>query len=537
MGPLHGTFGLIRCRTAGRDSSLLARVTASLKAMSRLLSPLVVLPLAKLLVHLASHRGYGYFRDEFYYLACAERLAWGYVDQPPLSLALLAVQRALFGDSLLALRLLPAVAGALTVLLVGLMARRLGGGRFAQTLAMLGALAAPIYLALDHFYSMNAFDLLFWALAAYLLILLLEGGDRRLWLVLGAVLGLGLLNKISVLWLGAGLLAGLLLSAERRLLRTPWPWLAVAIAGLLFLPHVVWQVANGWPTLEFIRNATGQKMLDVAPLDFARSQIRIMNPVLLPLWLGGLAWLLRHPEGRRFRLLGWTWVAVFVLLAVSRSSRAGYLSPAYTWLLAGGGVLWEELFERWRRPVLRWVAAGLVVLAGLVMAPLALPVLPVERYVAYAEALGVAPSTAERKELAELPQFYADMHGWEEIVATAAEVFEGLSPAEREQATIFTFNYGNAGAVDLLGRRRGLPPALSGHNNYWLWGPRGASGEVVIFLGGDREDFEPIFDSVERAATIECGYCMPYENHRPVWVARGPQVSFEEIWPRLKHYD
>ncbi|TDI13316.1 MAG: phospholipid carrier-dependent glycosyltransferase, partial [Acidobacteria bacterium] len=247
--------------------------------------PLMVFPAVKLVLHLVTHRGYGMFRDEYYYLACAERLAWGYVDHPPFSIFLLWIVRNLLGDSLLAVRLLPALAGAATVLLVGLMARRLGGGLFAQSLAMVGALAAPIYLALDHFYSMNAFDLVFWALAAYLILLLVQGAGVRVWLLLGAVLGLGLMNKISILWLGFGLLVGLLVTQRRRWLLTPGPWLAAGLAVLLFLPYILWQVGNDWPTVEFIRNASGQKMLEVKPLDFMLSQLRVMNPAVAPLWL------------------------------------------------------------------------------------------------------------------------------------------------------------------------------------------------------------------------------------------------------------
>src|SRR5512143_3585555 len=190
--------------------------------------------LAKLVLHLATSSGYGYFRDEFYYLACADHLAAGYVDRPPLSILVLAPVRHVLGDSRLALRLVPALLGAATVALVGLMARRLGGGRWGATLAMTAALVAPEYLALDHFYSMNAFDMFLWALTAFVLIHLIDEARPKTWLLLGVVLGLGLLNKISVLWLGAGVAAGLVASPQRRWLATPWPWISGVIAGALF---------------------------------------------------------------------------------------------------------------------------------------------------------------------------------------------------------------------------------------------------------------------------------------------------------------
>jgi hypothetical protein len=493
--------------------------------------------LAKLGLHLATSRGYGYFRDEFYYLACSDHLSAGYVDHPPLSIFVLWIARRALGDSLPALRLVPALLGAATVALVGVMARRLGGGLWAMGIAMAAALAAPEYLSLNHFYSMNAFDIFFWALTAYLLIRLIDDAGPRLYLLLGLVLGLGLLNKISVLWLGAGLAVGLVASPQRRWLATPWLWVSGALAMACSAPHLAWQVRHGWPTLEFIHNATTEKMVEVAPLDFMAGQVDMMLAPSLPIWLGGLAYLFFHSAGRRYRLLAWMYAIVFAILALSGSSRAGYLAPAYTWLFAAGGVAAERLVGR---PLLAWIrpaVIGVLLGAGAVAAPLALPVLPVETYIRYAKALGERPSTEERKELGELGQFYADMHGWEAIVGTIAEVHHRLPPEEKPRARIFAPDYGVAGAVDLLGRRHGLPPAISGHNNYWLWGPRGWDGRVLIVVGSSEERLRARFEHVERAATIECGRCMPYENHRPVFIARGLRRPVADLWPQIKHYD
>jgi len=503
-------------------------------------APLLVFPAAKLLIHLLTAQGYGYFRDELYYLACADHLAFGYVDQPPLSIFLLWLVRSLFGDSVFALRLLPAVAGAVTVWLVGLITRELGGRGFAQALAMLAAIAAPIYLALDHVYSMNALDLVFWPLAVLLLIRVLQEPSQNRWLLLGLVLGLGLQNKISILWLGFGILVGLLLTRQRRLLATPGPWLAGGVALLVFLPYLVWQVLHDWPTLEFMARATGEKMAAKSALSFLAEQIRVLNPTTLPIWLAGLVFLLTAKTVERFRPLAWIWITVFLLLVLSGSSRANYLAPAYTWLFAAGAVFWEGLCERLRVPfgqLLRPALIAPLVISGVVLSPMALPVLAVENYVAYSQALGFAPSTDERKELAELPQFYADMHGWESIVETVASVYDTLSPEEQNVAAFFTGNYGEAGAIDLLGRSRGLPVTVSGHNNYWMWGPRGRTGEVVIGIGGSEEYLGEIFEKVELAARTDCGYCMPYENDQPVWVCRGLRKPIEELWPELKHFD
>jgi hypothetical protein len=498
--------------------------------------PLAAFPLAKLVLHLATLQGYGFFRDEFYYVACSERLAFGYVDHPPLSIVILRGVRVLLGDSIWSIRLLPAVAGALTVLLVGLMARAMGGGRFAQSLAMLTLIAAPVHLALDHFFSMNAFDVLFWAAAAYVMVLIARAPSPRRWLALGLLLGLGLLNKISVLWLGFGLFVGLLATPLRRELKTPWPWVAGALAAVLFTPHVVWQLAHGWPTLEFIRNATQHKMAPVSPVGFVRSQLGMMSWVTAPVWLVGLGWLLAAREGRAFRALGFVYLSVFAILAASGTSRPVYLAPAYTWLLAAGGVAMERWTEARSRAWLRPLGLGLVLLGGLVHAPFGLPLLPVDTYVAYARALGVTPSTAEKKALGQLPQFYADMHGWDRTVDQIAGIVRSLPPHERARAVVFAPNYGVAGAVEFFGRKEGLR-ALSGHNNYWLWGPQAETGDVVLVVGGDEAELRGLFARVERVGATDCGYCMPYENAVPLFLCRELRTDLRTLWPRLKHYD
>jgi len=493
--------------------------------------------LAKLALHLATCQGYGYFRDEFYYLACADHLSAGYVDHPPLSIFALWLARRLLGDSRLAIRLVPALLGAATIALVGLSARRLGGARWATALAMAAALAAPEYLGLNHFYSMNSFDIFFWALTAYLLVRLIDEPRPGLFILLGLTLGLGLLNKISVLWLGAGVGVGLVASPQRRWLMTPWPWLSGVLALALFAPHVAWQIRNGWPTLEFIHNATTEKMAQVAPFDFVAGQIETMLATSLPLWLGGLMFLFFHPAGRTYRMLGWIYVTVFLVLVLSGSSRAGYLAPAYTWLFAAGGVAAERLLDRPRRAWVQPVLMGVLLGSGVAAAPLAIPILPVDTYIRYARVLGEAPSTEERKELGELGQFYADMHGWDAIVGTIAEAHGRLAPEEKARARIYAPDYGIAGAVDLLGRRIGLPAAISGHNNYWLWGPRGWDGRVLIVVGSTEERLRARFERVERVGTIECGRCMPYENHRPVWIARDLRRPVAEVWAQIKHFE
>lgn len=513
------------------------------------LAALVAVPAAKLLLHLATLGGYGVFRDELYYLASTDRLAWGFVDHPPLSIALLALVTGLLGESLPAVRLVPALAGAAAVLVVGLTARRLGAGVFGQAVAMVAMLAAPLYLALHHIYSMNALDVLVWALAAYLLLGVLERPTPGRWAVLGLLLGLGLQTKISVLWLGAGLAVGLLATRRgRRLLATPGPWLAGALALVLFLPYVLWNAAHGWPTLEFMANAAAFKMVARSPAAYLADLALSMNPLTLPVWAGGLALLLaggleRERRGE-VRVLGWAAATVLLILLLTGSAKVSYAAAPLTWLFAAGGPAVEAALRRLLEgspraaPAARGAVLLLLLASGAALAPLALPVLPVEGFLAWSRALGLAPSAEERHEVGALPQFFADMHGWEELVAEVERVVAALPAEDRERAVVFGQNYGEAGAVDVLGRSRGLPPAISGHNSYWLWGPPpGAGAEVVVVLGDDREDLEALFHRVERAGTVECDYCMPYEDDLPVWVARDLRGDLRELWPAVRSFN
>jgi hypothetical protein len=381
---------------------------------------------------------------------------------------------------------------------------------------------------------MNAFDLLLWTLAALLALRALSTGAPRTWLLLGVVLGLGLLNKLSVLWLVAGLGAGILASPSRTVLRTRWPWLAGAIALLLFSPHVVWQIQHGWPTLEFMSNATGRKMAAVHPLGFLLGQALSMHPVALPLWLAGLVWLLVSRSVRAAQPLGVMFLVVAVILLAGGRSRASYLAPAYVSLFAAGAVLFEQVTSA--RRGLRPLAAALLLAGGIVTLPLALPVLPVEGYIRYAKALGMAPSTEENLRVGLLPQHYADMFGWKELVDQVERAWRSLSPEDQALCNIFAQNYGEAGAITVLGRRRGLPPALSGHNSFWLWGPGERSGDVMIVVGGDPEDNQRVFREIRRVGTVRSKYAMPYEQNLPVYIGRGLMLPVRELWPQVKKY-
>jgi Dolichyl-phosphate-mannose-protein mannosyltransferase len=497
---------------------------------------LTAIATGKLLMHVAAMQQYGYFRDELYYLASTNHLDWGYVDHPPLSIAILALIRAPFGDSLTALRVVPALVGVATVFVTGVIVRQLGGGRFAQGLAALCVLMSPVFLGTAHYYSMNVFDQMFWAVAVSVLLCALAESRPRHWVALGVILGLGFLNKISILWLAAGMLIGLLFTPYRRVLREPWPWVGAFVAGVLSLPYLLWQLSYGWPTLEFMRNATTVKMVDVSPLRFLLDQILSMNPGAAPVWIAGIAFGLFGAQRERGRIVVWIYLTVFALLVLAGRSRSSYLAPAYPPLLALGAVTLERVSASagwsWLRPSL--AAAAIVV--GVVGLPVALPLLPVEMFVRYQTALGMSPRTEERQQMGQLPQQYADMFGWEEMTALVAEAYRRLSLEERQRCRVFGQNYGEAAAIDVLGRRFGLPRALSGHNSYWVWGPDAGSWDVLIIIGGDRNDNARFFDEIEIVGQTRSQWAMPYERGLDVSIARRPKVDFHELWPALRQY-
>jgi hypothetical protein len=494
--------------------------------------PIVAFAFAALAFHLLVNTfgGYGIFRDEYYYIACSKRLAAGYVDQPPLAMFLLAGNRAVFGVSQLGLRVLPAVAHALTVALGGLMARRLGGRRTAVSLACLAVFLAPIIIANANIFQMNAFAQLFWALAAYLLVLIVDASRPGLWVLLGIVMGLGLLNKVDFLWFAIGLAAGLVLTDLRKHLATPWPYAAAGIALLLFSPFSLWNITHHFAHIEFIRNATAGKYSGLTRPDFLAGQAILLNPVNMLLWVPGLLFLLFNREGRRYRVLGIIYAAAFVILFANPHSKAEYLAPAYTMLFAASGVAVEHWAARGRRGLAVTSLAALSVLTSLLMLPLAVPILPVETFIKYQAAFGVKPSTPEGKRLAELPQFYADMFGWEGLAEDVSAVYLSLPESRRASTVVLARNYGEAGALEYYASKYALPPVICMHNSYWFWGYPKETFETVIVLGGREEDHRKSCNEVIRAAVHTCRYCMPYENDMTIYICRGLRVPPAEIW-------
>lgn len=499
------------------------------------LAVIIYLSAFKLLLHFLTNSQYGYFRDELYYLACGEHLDWGYVDQAPLIALIARAERIVLGDSLFAIRFLPAVAGAATVFLTGLITRELGGGRFAIALACVSLIVAPAYLGLNTILTMNAFEPLVWTACVYILLRIFRTGDARLWLLFGLVAGVGLMNKHSTLAFGFAVVIGLLLTSARRYFLSKWLWLGGLVALLIFLPNIIWQISHGWPTIEVLRNADKNQNVAFSLVEFVKGQILFIHPLAFPVWAAGLYFYLFAKAGKPFRALGWMYVALFALMVATRA-KVYYLIPVYPMLLAPGGVQIEAWLARLRWPWPRPATIGLLLAGGAFLAPLALPVLPVETFLRYQKFTGVEPPRMEKLRLAALPQHYADMFGWEEMTETVARVYNSLPPEERARCAVFARNYGEAGAIDFFGARYGLPKAIGRHQNYFLWGPRDYTGECVITIGEKLSDVQKSFDQTDLAAVFTHPYAIPHENNLPIFVCRQPKRPLKEIWPDVKCY-
>lgn len=489
----------------------------------------------KLLIHLYAGGSYGYFIDELYYLACRRHLAWGYVDQPPMIAFVAWLGSHLFGESVRSIHILPALAGAGKVILTGMIAREMGGGRFAQGLAALSVLLSPGFLGMDNLLTMNVFEPLFWMGCAYVLIRIVHTGNQKLWLWAGLWAGLGLLNKHSMLIFGFGLIVGMLLTRERRSFASKWFWLGLLIAFLVFLPNLVWNIQHHFPFLELQANIRrdGRNVV-LGPWTFFLQEVRALLPLTLPIWMVGLWFLFFDNEGKKYRGLGSACVITVGVIYVL-NPRVYYVWPAVPLLMAGGSVQWE----RWlNRPKLAWIKyayPALMVGMGALLAPMLLPVLPVEAYIRYAKTMHLDPPAIERWQLGPLPQIYASEFGWPEMVETVAAVYNSLPAEVRPRTAIFAQNFGQAGAIDLLGPKYGLPNAISTHQNYFLWGPRGYTGESVIIFEGTREHWQQYYANVEWRAHVSHPYSMPRE-HFDVFYCTGPKVTMDQMWPMAKNW-
>jgi len=495
-----------------------------------------ILAITGTVLHFLFNQQYGFFRDELYYAACGEHPAWGYVDHSPLAPWASYFSRAIFGDSLFALRFLPALASAAKIFLGGWIAREIGGSKFAQFFASFTVLCAPIYLTFDNFLSMNSFEPVFWMASAAIVLRILNGGDHRLWLLFGVIAGLGVLNKHSMLFFGSGLTLGLLVTQARQVFRSIWIWLGAVIVCLIFLPNLLWEMHNNYPTIQLLRTVIGTKYSTVSPFEFIAQQALLTHPLAAPVWLVGLWFLLFDSAGKKYALLA---VAYFVVLAemLLLHGKIYYLAPAYVMLLAAGAV-WIEMRAlpragAWLKPV---VVVPLFV-GAMIAAPLAMPMLAVPDAIRYCAFWDVKSVHVENVPLGDLPQLFGDMFGWEEQVQALSRAHHALPETDRQKAALLAYNYGEAGAIDYFGKHYGLPKAISGHNQYGYWGTHGYTGEVVVAIGFPAERLRKAFDEVTPFETISPKYAMPEETNLTIYICRKPRAPLGVTWKEWMYLD
>jgi hypothetical protein len=480
-----------------------------------------------------SHLGYGYFRDELYFLMCGRHLAWGYVDQPPLVALQARIAELLFGLGPTAIRTFSFIAGGVMVGLTGLLTWQLGGRRSAQVLSMVAILAAPVFLGTDSYLSMNSFEPCFWMGALFIVMRIAEGSfTPRAWLLFGVIAGIGIENKHGTVFFLIALLAGLLLSPQRRILWSPWCAAGIAILFLVALPNLLWQIANSFPTYVFLSTVShSDKNVHLPPIPFFMEQMKILLVATSPLWIGGLTWLAIGRTTRAWRFIAFTYL-VFLAMMMAMHAKDYYVAPIYPILFAAGAAgLSKITLTAWPAAI---YTADLALTFLFITAPITLSILPPARYFGYTHIFNPNGSRSE-KFTSPLPQILSDRFGWPEMVQGFAARLNALPPDVRARTGIFCRNYGEASAVDILGPAYGLPPAISGHQNYFYWGWKNYSGESMLTLGEKREDFTDKYEEVIDLGPFDNPWTMDFEHLHYFWL-RHRKRPYAQDWPTLKYW-
>ncbi len=498
---------------------------ASLRWDRASLAVVLSLCAVKALVHLALVNRYGYHGDELYFVECGRQLAFGYVDQPPL-IPWIARLADIFGGSLLALRLPAIAAGTGTMIVAALLVREWGGGWRAQLLAQLSLLVAPAHLRMAAMLDIPVVEVFLCTATAYLVARALSRGERWTWVLAGGALGLAILAKHSSLLWGGALAVGLFATPDRRVLASRWPWLGASVAFVLLVPNLAWQVANGFASLEFMRTLRHEVLAEQGRGLFVAGQLLYFHPLAVPVWLAGLAFGFTR-SGRAARPFALLFMLVFAFLFVM-GGKPYYLGSAYPPVLAAGGIA----LERWlaTRAASRRTLVASLALTGSALGILTLPVMRIQTVDAAAGALfgWVVPPMALTHDL-------HGMYGWEEHAATIDRLYRALPADERDRATVLTGTYSQASALNVL-RKEAAPRAVSGNMTYYLWGPDGGRGDVLIAYGLPREFLDRHYRRCAESARIGAPLARPWDSGLPVYVCRDPLGTMAELWPELRRF-
>lgn len=491
---------------------------------------LLTLALARLALHSLTNSQYGFHRDELGMLDDARYLDWGYVSYPPFTPFIARVALVLFGPSLVGLRFFSALAQSIAMVATGLMTRELGGRCWAQVIAALAAAVAPMSVCMGTMFQYVAFDYLWWVLAAWFVIRLLRSDNPRWWLAIGAVLGLGMMTKYTMIFFIAGIVAGVLLTPARRYLKSPWLWAGAALSIVIFLPNVIWQMQHHFISLAFL-NHIHARDVEIGRTDgyFLQQLFVSANLFTLPLWLAGLYFYFFSSPGAagRYRTLGWMFVVPLLLFFLAKG-RFYYMAPAYPMLFAAGATLWESWLESRSLTMRRGgrIATWGALTAGAVFSAVTMmPIAPIH--------------SAGWRLTSKLHDNFTEQIGWPELAKTVAEIYAALPAPEKRHAAIVAGNYGEAGAINLYGKQYGLPEAISGINTYWWRGYGAEPPGVVILVGSSRKSAARLAEKVELAGHITNPYGVRNEetrDHPDIFVCRGFRKSWPEFWKSFQHF-
>ncbi len=484
--------------------------------------------LALFSLHMLTNGHYGFHRDELATLDNARAPAWGYVEYPPFAPAIARLALGLFGPSLVGLRLFAALAQSIAIVLAGLMTQSLGGSRWAQSVTALAVAIGPVPLIQGALFQYTSFDYLWWVLTAFLVIRLLTTENARWWLGIGAVIGLGMMTKYTMILLVAGLAGAVTFTQARRYLTSPWLWAGAVVSLLIVLPNLLWQVRHGFISLEFFRSIHARDVRLGRTDGFVMEQfVTTASVVTVPLWLAGLYWYFFRPEGKRYLLAGWMYIIPLALLLLVKG-RGYYLSPAYPMLIAAGVVLmetWRVSLSSRRARAVQWATVAAIVVGGVTSGALALPLAPVN---------SSAWTLAAR-----VHDDFTEEIGWPDLVKTVADIYTAQPSVEKPHVGILTGNYGEAGAINLMGPTYGLPKAISGVNTYWLRGYGDPPPRTLIVLGYMRRALDSLFDTCSWAGHVTNRYGVKNEesqDHPDIYICRGARKPWPELWKNLQHF-
>ena len=484
-------------------------------------APVLLATGAMLSLLLAFAGQYGYHRDELYFLSCARRMAWGFVDQPPVTPAIAWLSERIAPNSLAALRIWPALFSAASIVLAALCARELGANRLGQAATAIALAAAPGLLLAGHLLSTATLDITLWVTATLLVLRLLRTEEERLWIPIGLVIGIGLLNKWTIGFLVVGLLVGILAGSERRLLATPWFAAGVGLALALWAPNLWWQTHHGWAQLQMLGVIQGRSSGVVETLAWIPQQFGITGYLAVPLWVAGLWRVLTSADARPFRALGIAYVVLAIVLAIAAGDKPYYVAGLYLPLTAAGAVPFERWWARNAHRARRAVVPIVLALLTVVGYPIVLPILPV--------------STLADVPLQDIDYDLGEQIGWPVFVSQIEEAWATIPVDERGTAIVLTGNYGEAGAIERFGT--GLPTPYSGHVTWWWWRTPPKNTTTVLAVGFSESYLARFFDDLDVVGRLDNGLKVDTEEQgNLLFVARGPKQPLPAMWPSLRHY-